>query len=116
MTLERFSRYVAVHVPATHPTVELRMFRGTLNVASFWKNLECAKALLEFVTTNTTKDMTDTAFVAHVVANEKKYPHLSTFLTTEQKKPRPRKSDNEPIHPEKLKRLVTAEDFTTLSC
>lgn len=116
ISLGSYSRYVAVHVPPTHPTVELRFFRGTLNVASFWKNIECAKSLVEFANSYALADMNDKAYVAFVVANEKRFPRLCAFLTTDRKAPKPTEEDNRPIHPEKLKRIITPADFSTANC
>lgn len=106
-------RRVAVNVPTAHPTVELRFFRGTLNAASFWKNVECAKALLDFVSTHSMAEMTTAKFVAYVGDNALRFRHLQAFLTKLKKNgpPKLRKS-----RPQKMKPEVTEQDFAEAAC
>lgn len=65
-------------------TVELRIFRGTLNPHGFWKNIEFAHALYNFTKDNGLNSMIWVMFIAYVKANKQDYPNLNKFLFCEQ--------------------------------
>jgi len=65
-------------------TVELRIFRGTLNPVAFWKNIEFAHALYNFTKDNGLKSMIWIMFIEYVKANKRDYPNLNKFLFCEQ--------------------------------
>lgn len=73
-------RYSAVGVPANHPTVELRFFRGTLNHVSFFKNIECAHALAEYANQASLRETSGKLFLQFVYNNPLRYRHLIAFL------------------------------------
>jgi hypothetical protein len=69
-------RYVAVNLQNSH-TVEIRIFRGTLNYMSFLKNIEFCYALFNF--TRDSKETTVDAFKDYVsMSNE--YAMLKKFI------------------------------------
>ena len=65
-------------------TVELRIFRGTLNPVGFWKNIEFAHALYNFTKDNGLKSMIWIMFIEYVKTNKRDYPNLNKFLFSEQ--------------------------------
>jgi hypothetical protein len=72
-------RHVAVNV-SNPTTVEVRVFKGTLNPMSFWKNIEFCEALLHFTNQCSIADLTVEKFTAFVTYNRKKYGNLCNFL------------------------------------
>lgn len=75
-----WNRYVAVNIPSTHPTVEFRLWRGTLNPSSFLKSVEATHAIVTFATTHGMHEMTWNNFVRYAYVNQMEYPSLAAFL------------------------------------
>ncbi len=71
-------RYTAVNLE-NHATVEVRIFRGTLNKASFHKNIEFVKASFEYSKKCGMNDITVEGFKAYVAKNAQ-YKHLHAFI------------------------------------
>ena len=71
-------RYVAINLQNEH-TVEIRIFRGTLNIHSFMKNLEFCYALFNF-----TRDINDTSIDAFkkYINQSNEYAVLKKFIKT----------------------------------
>jgi hypothetical protein len=74
-------RYAAINCEPGH-TVEIRLFRGTLNVESFFKAMQFCVAAFHFAREHTTADITDAKFVSYVAARRKEYPDLARFLSS----------------------------------
>lgn len=72
-------RYVAVNVENDH-TVELRLFKGTLNVGSFFKAIEFCVAAQQFAREESQRNMTAGHFTDWVAKHVKEYPNLHGFL------------------------------------
>jgi len=72
-------RYTAVNLQ-NYDTVEIRIFRGTLNPQGFWKDLEFAKAVYDYTFNVSLRDVNVTEFCKFVVENKKEYKHLENFL------------------------------------
>lgn len=82
-----FDRYVAVNLPPDKPTVELRGMRGTLNVDSFYKNIEMAVSLTDFVNQAGMRDgASGSAYLKYVLSRSKQYPHLTAFVNEHRRK------------------------------
>jgi hypothetical protein len=64
-------------------TVEVRMFRGTLEPLLFNKNIEFLKAAFNFSRDNKPTSMTDMKFTKYVSQHPKAYPCLMEFLKME---------------------------------
>ena len=73
---EGYSRYVAVNL-CNSQTIELRIFRGTLNENSFFKNIEFAHSVYLF--SRDYSDMTISAYKKFLSDNSQ-YSHLSKFI------------------------------------
>jgi hypothetical protein len=71
-------RYVAINLQ-NDKTIELRIFRGTLNYQSFMKNIEFCYALFNF--TRDCKDITLVAFKEYI-SNSSEYNMLNKFIKT----------------------------------
>jgi hypothetical protein len=71
-----YSRYVAVNL-CNSQTIELRIFRGTLNENSFFKNIEFAHSVYMF--SRDYSDMTISAYKKFISDNSQ-YSHLSKFI------------------------------------
>jgi len=74
-----FNRYSAVNVQNSN-TIEIRIFRGTLNFKSFCKNMEFCKAIYEFTRVKGIKEMTWEVFAKYVNENRKSYMNLYDFM------------------------------------
>jgi hypothetical protein len=62
-------------------TLEIRIFKGTLNYNSFSKNIEFCKAIYEFSGLCTAiNDVLPINFVSYVVMNKNRFPNLFNFL------------------------------------
>lgn len=44
----KYEKMFAIHYSQYYPTVEIRLFSGTLNCRQFWANLEFCRALIEY--------------------------------------------------------------------
>jgi hypothetical protein len=73
---EGYSRYVAVNL-CNSQTIELRIFRGTLNENSFFKNIEFAHSVYLF-----SRDYSDMTILAYkkFLSENSQYSHLSKFI------------------------------------
>jgi hypothetical protein len=74
------AKYLAVNLP-NGPTVEIRIFRGSLNPKTVFKNLEFCHAAIMFSRANGARAMTPEEFQEYVEAHRKEYPNLLAFLT-----------------------------------
>jgi len=74
------TRYVAVNI--NDVTVEMRIFRGNLSPASFFKNLEFCYALFHYSENIEQENVSTTSFNEYVWENKQKYPHLYNFIET----------------------------------
>lgn len=88
-------------------TVELRIFRGTLNYDSFLKNIEFAHALVMAcgrvggVRVMTPSECEQSAkFLAFVYGNKRTYPHLYEFLCRKRLLPAHKSAPGSPVVPE----------------
>jgi hypothetical protein len=73
------SRHDAVNI-SNKPTIELRIFAGTLNPLTFHKNIETAIAMYRFAKDTPFHGITITGFIDYVMQNKFLYPHLDIFL------------------------------------
>jgi len=64
-------------------TVELRIFRGTLNPSSFWKNVEFTKALYDFSMNAPLEQMVHEDFMNWLLPQKKSYPNLWRFIVNQ---------------------------------
>jgi len=79
------NRYTAISL-YNHPTIEVRVFRGTLHPPSFWKNIEFCKCVYEFSYNNNEKYMTELNFRKYVKINKSEFPNLYSFLYSSESK------------------------------
>jgi len=77
-----YDRRTAVNFPDNKPTVEIRIFRGTLHAPSFAKNVELCHAMHSFTAQlSVTADVPSSKeFIDFVYANDKVYHHLAAFI------------------------------------
>lgn len=83
--MENGDRHTAVALARAH-TVELRIFRGTLDSGVFWKNVEFAQALYDFSSSYSIRDMVWEVFVEFVSSEYntyRRYKHLYKFLNND---------------------------------
>ena len=75
------ARHEALNLTNAH-TVELRIFRGTLNPESFWKCIEFTDALVQFTATSVygIKEINPDNFIKFALSHSKLWPNLATFL------------------------------------
>jgi len=85
------SRYSAINLMGgcgpdygNHPakTVEVRIFKGTLEPYAFHKNFEFLQALYEFSNTHTPKEMRIKKFMEYVFDKKKSFKLLADFIST----------------------------------
>lgn len=77
------NRYEAINLN-NRKTVEIRIFRGTLNPVKFWANLEFIEALFGWLDPFRPKDiasMTVDSFLTYAHLHEKQYPNLFSWLS-----------------------------------
>jgi hypothetical protein len=74
-------RYTAVNLENEN-TIEVRIFRGTLNPAGFWKNVEFCLALYAFTENASLRELTPENFMRFVSAYRRRYKHLYAFLVS----------------------------------
>jgi hypothetical protein len=85
-------RRVAINFPNNKPTLEVRMFRGTLHTPSFAKNIEVCHALHAFTLDNSIDSISSAReFVTFAYDNERVYPNLAAFLDRWHKNLRPQR-------------------------
>ena len=75
----REDRHTAVNLGREF-SVEIRVFRGTLNPLSFWKNIEFTKALFDFSRDYSLECMNELAFRDFIRFEKKRYPNLHSFM------------------------------------
>ena len=73
-------RYTAVNLTNSHGTVEVRLFRGTLNEMAFWKNIEYIQALLEFTANARVKELSVKNYLFYVCAKKHEFCNLYNWL------------------------------------
>jgi hypothetical protein len=71
-------RYLAVNLQ-NDKSVEIRIFRGTLNDSSFFKNIEFVQALFDYTKSVPDKDMGLQSFLTFIKDNNE-YPYLRKFI------------------------------------
>jgi len=74
-----YERYTAINLQNEY-TIEIRIFRGTLNPRSFWKNIEFTKAVVEFTRDAALKDITVLKFMPFVAKHKTEYINLYNWL------------------------------------
>jgi hypothetical protein len=74
-----YERYEAVNLTNSN-TIELRLFRGTLNEVSFWKNIEYTHALVEFTKVTSFKKLTLKNFIKFIGNKKDELPNLYKWL------------------------------------
>jgi len=72
-------KYTAVNISGG-PTVEIRIFRGSLKERSFKKNYEFCHALYKYTKQESAMMLTGERFLAFVRENKKTYPNLLEFM------------------------------------
>lgn len=77
---QKAGKYYAVNVNLDH-TIELRLFRSTLNLREFWERLYFTLAIFDFTAQITdARSITWSNFKTFVEENTKHYPYLNTAL------------------------------------
>jgi L-rhamnose mutarotase len=71
-------RYLAVNLQ-NDKSVEVRIFRGTLNDSSFFKNIEFVQALYDYTKSISETDMSLKSFLSFIKDNNE-YPYLRKFI------------------------------------
>ena len=71
-------RYLAVNLQNDN-SVEIRIFRGTLNDSSFFKNIEFVQALFDYTKSIAETDMSLKSFLSFIKDNNE-YPYLRKFI------------------------------------
>lgn len=74
-----YERHTAINLQNSH-TIEVRIFKGTLNPRSFWKNIEFVKAVVDFTLNTALKDITENQFLAFVINHKKEYINLYNWI------------------------------------
>ena len=72
------NRYLAVNLQNSN-SVEVRIFRGTLNDSSFFKNIEFVQALFDYTKSISEADMSLKSFLSFIKDNNE-YPYLRKFI------------------------------------
>lgn len=72
------SRYIAANI--TDSTIEIRIFRGTLKPESFFKNIEFAISLCEYVKETGYNDTTLQSYLNYIDKHKKSYKNLYNYL------------------------------------
>lgn len=79
------SRYDIMNVSRSHPTCEIRMFRGNLRPERVYKNLEFCHALVQYCRQTSLQDLQDWGnFSRWLVSKRGHYPYLVQFLVDKQ--------------------------------
>lgn len=73
-------RYTAVNLTNSKGTVEIRLFRGTLNEMAFWKNIEYIQALLEFTANAKVKELSIKNYLSYVCVKKHEFCNLYNWL------------------------------------
>ena len=72
-------RYTAVNLSNSH-TIEIRIFRGTLNKVSFHKNLEFVKAVYHYTNVTSIKNINWKSLSRYIIEHKKSFPNLYEFM------------------------------------
>lgn len=78
-------RYLAVNLQ-NDKSVEIRIFRGTLNDSSFFKNIEFVQALYDYTKSISESDMSLQSFFTFIRDNNE-YPYLRKFIADKKLNP-----------------------------
>lgn len=78
-------RYTAVNLSNHRGTVEVRLFRGTLNEMAFWKNIEYIQALVEFTKQAKVKELSLKNFISYICAKKTEFCNLYNWLKKKNK-------------------------------
>lgn len=73
-------RYTAVNLSNSRGTVEVRIFRGTLNEMAFWKNIEYIQALIEFTKQTKVKELSLKNFISYICTKKTEFCNLHAWL------------------------------------
>lgn len=73
------SKYTAINLLHEN-SVEVRVFRGTLNPRTFFKNIEFCKAVMDFTRNSSVKHVTMLNFLDFVNKEKESFPRLYSFL------------------------------------
>lgn len=75
------NRYDIMNVSGSHPTCEIRMFRGNLKVERVYKNIEFCHALVQYARQTGMQDLQDWGnFSRWLISKRGQYPFLVQFL------------------------------------
>jgi hypothetical protein len=74
-----FGRYTAINLE-NNDTVEVRIFRGTLNKESFHKNFEFLQSLYDYTSKESTSKVSIQGYLEYVFNNRKEFINLYQFL------------------------------------
>ena len=85
-------RYLAVNLQNDN-SVEIRIFRGTLNDSSFFKNIEFVQALYDYTKSIPDVDMSLKSFLSFIKDNNE-YPYLRKFINDKNINPFTNKQNN----------------------
>jgi len=77
-------RYEMLNLTSSR-TVEMRIFKGTLNRVHFLADVEFAHALVHFCRTTSIRNLDTAKFIQYIRQNRKDYPNLYTFSCKEEK-------------------------------
>jgi len=72
-------RYSAINLQNPH-TIEIRIFRGTLNPRSFWKNIEFLQAIIDFTKITSLNEIDEPHFLTFVYNRKQEYINLHNWL------------------------------------
>ena len=78
-------RYTAINL-CNSATVEVRIFKGTLNERSFFKNIEFTASLFTYTKETETSNVTLQGYFDFLLHNEERYPNLTSWLTEQEDK------------------------------
>lgn len=73
-------RRVAVNFPNDLPTIEFRLFKGTLCAQSFWRKLESVHACVIFCKENSIRNIKVGRFIDWITSKKKDYPELWDWI------------------------------------
>ena len=74
-----YQRHTAINLQNRY-TIEIRIFKGTLNPRSFWKNIEFVKAIVDFTLGVALKSITIADFKLYVIEHKGKYINLYNWM------------------------------------
>lgn len=78
-----YGKEVAVNTYHSN-TIEIRLFRGTLNSSSFYKNVEFVEALVQFSKINKLQNMRVEGFLNYIKQYKRKYINLRNFIKSKE--------------------------------